>query len=275
MTPGVMTEPLAALAAPGPLMCMDLHEGIVYGPIRSRRFGCSLGVNLLPPRHKVCSFNCVYCQYGWTEPAARWPDVGWPTPEAVEIAVRQAVGALHAEGSRLDRLTLAGHGEPTLHPQFRDVVERLLVTRDECAPGVPLAILSNSTTAHVPEIRQALLRLDERGMKLDAGDQDDLRHVNATSTPVQRIVDALALLCPITLQAMFVREPQGRVDNTTERAVQAWLRAVDRIRPAAVHLYTIARVPAWRALVPVPRADLKRIAARVRALGIPATVFAS
>jgi hypothetical protein len=74
---------------------------------------------------------------------------------------------------------------------------------------------------------------------------------------------------------MFVREPLGRVDNTTERAVQAWLRAVDRIRPAAVHLYTIARVPAWRALVPVPRADLERIAAGVRALGIPATVFAS
>ena len=47
---------------------MTLHGGVIYGPIHSRRFGTSLGINLLPAGRKVCSFNCVYCQYSWTEP---------------------------------------------------------------------------------------------------------------------------------------------------------------------------------------------------------------
>lgn len=269
-----MSDPTAPSPSDGPLVCMDLHEAIVYGPVRSRRFGVSLGINLLPPRRKVCSFNCVYCQYRWTEPATRWADAAWPSPADVAAAVEQALEAARRAATRLDRLTLAGHGEPTLHPEFAAVVDALLAIRDRDLAGVPLGILSNSTTAHVPEIRRALLRLDERGMKLDAGTQDDLRHVNATSVPIEQIVEALASLSPITLQAMFLRDPQGRVDNTTERAVVAWMAAVQRIRPAAVHLYTIARVPAWQAVTPVPRARLDDIAERLRACGIAASVFA-
>jgi wyosine [tRNA(Phe)-imidazoG37] synthetase (radical SAM superfamily) len=253
---------------------MTLYEDIVYGPIQSRRFGVSLGVNLLPPRRKVCSFNCVYCQYSWTEPLRSLADLDWPETIAVASAVRAALDAMRAAGRPLHRITIAGHGEPTLHPRFPDVVSGLRGVRDEAAPGVPLSILSNSTTVHLPAIRDALARLDERNMKLDAGRQQELRQVNASRVPIEQIVAGLAALPDIAIQAMFVRDALGRIDNTAPAAVDAWLGALERIRPRVVQVYTIARTPALPSLVPVGRAVLDRIAGRVAGLGIATVVVA-
>lgn len=268
-----MPHPTTAPLASAPLTCMALHDGVVYGPLRSRRFGTSLGINLLPPNRKLCSFNCVYCQYGWTDntpvPAGAWPIVADVT-RAVEAAAERA----RVDRVVVDRWTLAGHGEPTLHPDFADVVDELCALRDRVAPATPIGILSNSTTAHVASVRAALARLDDRGMKLDAGTQDDLRHVNATSFPLAQIVAGLAALPDLTLQAMFVRDARGRVDNAAPAAVTAWLAAVSRIAPREVQIYTLARHPAWHQLEAVPHARLDEIARAVRDLGIPASVFA-
>ena len=253
-----------------PAACMTLHEGVVYGPIHSRRFGVSLGVNLLPPSRKVCSFNCVYCQYSWTEPLRSYEGLAWPAPDVVVEATLSAVARMRDEGRPPDRLTIAGHGEPTLHPEFPAVVDALCAARDARAPGLPIAILSNSTTAHVPAIRAALSRLDERNMKLDAGRQQELRQVNATATPIEQILTALEALPGIAIQAMFVRDAQGRIDNTTPEAIEAWLEAVARIQPRAVQIYTIARAPALGSLLPVDASVLKAIAAQVEARGIEA-----
>jgi wyosine [tRNA(Phe)-imidazoG37] synthetase (radical SAM superfamily) len=252
---------------------MALHDGIIYGPIRSRRFGTSLGVNLLPAGHKVCSFNCVYCQYSWTEPLRDTSHLPWPSPSEVTDATAAALSSVTIAGG-LDRITLAGHGEPTLHPAFGEVVAALRATRDALAPGVPLAILSNSTTAHLPEIRQALIELDERNMKLDVGRQEDLRRVNASRAPLSQIVEALAALPGTAIQAMFVRDALGRIDNTLPGAIDAWLAALERIRPRVVQIYTLARGPALPTLGAVPAVELEGIARRVRNLGIAAQVIA-
>ena len=107
---------------PTPAACMTLHEGILYGPIQSRRFGVSLGINLLPPGRKVCSFNCVYCQYSWTEPLRSFEGLAgrlqWPSSAASRTPLRD----MRVSGRPLDRITIAGHGEPTLHPAFAEVV---------------------------------------------------------------------------------------------------------------------------------------------------------
>jgi hypothetical protein len=110
-----------------------LHEGIVYGPVKSRRLGRSLGINLLPPHLKLCTFNCTYCQYGWTHQPKRGSMAAeaWPSPLTVSKALVAALKHLEAQGERLDRVTLAGHGEPTLHPQFAEVVAGLRRVRDE------------------------------------------------------------------------------------------------------------------------------------------------
>lgn len=261
--------------APSPLM--GLHEGVVYGPIRSRRLGRSLGINLTPASLKLCTFNCTYCQYGWSRQdrggAGRAPEA-WPSPETVVRSVRVALKAMATRGESIDKLTLAGHGEPTMHPQFGAVVQALREMRDASVPGVPIAVLSNASTLDRADVREALELVDERYMKLDAGDAATLRAVNGSTLPFDTLVQHLAGLRDITVQAMFVKDRAGRVDNTTEMAVIAWVTALQRIKPAAVHVYTLDRMPAWPYLQPVAAGRLHEIGQRVRLAGIPCEVFA-
>jgi wyosine [tRNA(Phe)-imidazoG37] synthetase (radical SAM superfamily) len=255
-------------------MAIPLQKHIVYGPVQSRRLGRSLGVNLLPRDLKICNMNCAYCQYGWSgrrrQPAAL---VRWPTPARFEAAVSSRLQRAAAAGELLDRLTVAGHGEPTLHPEFEEVAERLARIRDDMAPGLRLAILSNSTTAGWAEVRRALAYFDDRYMKLDAGDPITYARLNQAGVSIRTLVDGLADLPRVVVQAMFVTDRSGRVDNTGETAVDEWLRAVEQIQPSHVHIYTVDRPPADSDLRAAPRRRLREIAARVQAIGITAETF--
>jgi wyosine [tRNA(Phe)-imidazoG37] synthetase (radical SAM superfamily) len=257
-------------------MPIPLIEHVVYGPVRSRRLGRSLGVNLLPARRKTCNMNCAYCQFGWTRGAARYrgEGSGWPSASHVEAAVAARLKGAAAREEILDRLTVAGHGEPTLHPEFEEIAERLCRVRDRLAPRIKLAILSNSTTAGRIDVRRGLALFDERHMKLDAGDSITYSRINGPGVSVASVVDALRDLPRVTVQAMFVRDVEGVVDNSGDGAIHEWLAAIDAIQPASVEIYTIDRSPAMPDLRPVGVRRLKEIAARVHTLGIPAGVFA-
>jgi len=255
---------------------MSLHEGIVYGPIRSRRLGRSLGINLTPAHLKLCTFNCSYCQYGWSEHSRRAVTPSfehWPSPATVAKAVAAAIRTLASQGERIDRLTLAGHGEPTLHPKFKDVVDALRTVRDDLAPGVPLAVLSNASTLERADVREALAGLDERYMKLDAGDTATLRTVNGATMTIEQLVAGLKKVPDIVIQSMFVKDRTGRIDNTGDLTVINWVGAIDRIKPKAVQVYTIDRAPAFPYLQQVPPARLLEIALRVRLAGFRCDVF--
>ena len=246
---------------------MDLQCGIVYGPLNSRRLGRSLGVNLTPPGRKTCNYNCSYCQYGWTEFPARGE---FAPPGEVIAAVDRAL----AQDPTVDSITVAGNGEPTLHPGFAPIVDGLYQVRARRAPKAKLTLLSNGSTLDKVNVLSSLARFDDRFMKLDAGDATTYRLMNASTIPLGRLIANLRRIRRISLQSMFVRDREQTVDNTTERAVSAWLDAVDRIRPHSVDLYTIARPTARGSLVAAPLDVLDRIAARVVALGIPARVVA-
>jgi wyosine [tRNA(Phe)-imidazoG37] synthetase (radical SAM superfamily) len=255
---------------------MALHEGVVYGPVRSRRLGRSLGINLTPAHLKLCSFNCSYCQYGWSDQSRRASTPAlenWPAPAAVAKAVASALKTLAAAHDRIDRLTLAGHGEPTMHPRFKEVVTALRKVRDELAPGVPLTVLSNASTLHRDDVRAALADIDERYMKLDAGDTSTLRSVNGTTLPVAQIIEGLCRVPNIVVQSMFVKDRTGRIDNTGDLTIINWVGALERIKPKAVHIYTIDRAPAFPYLQQVPAARLREIAQRVRLAGLHCDVF--
>jgi wyosine [tRNA(Phe)-imidazoG37] synthetase (radical SAM superfamily) len=255
---------------------MPLHEGIVYGPVRSRRLGRSLGINLTPAHLKLCSFNCSYCQYGWSDHArgAATPTFEhWPSPATVAKAVSGALKAIAAQGEHIERLTLAGHGEPTMHPKFKDVVAALRKVRDQLAPGVPLAVLSNASTLERADVREALAELDERYMKLDAGDTATLRSVNGATLSIEQLVAGLKKVPGIVIQSMFVKDRTGRIDNTGDLTVINWVGALDRIRPKAVQVYTIDRAPAFPYLQQVAPNRLREIAQRVRLAGFPCDVF--
>ncbi|MCX6551730.1 MAG: radical SAM protein [Acidobacteria bacterium] len=255
---------------------LALHEGIIYGPIRSRRLGRSLGINLTPAHLKLCSFNCSYCQYGWSDQSRRASAPAlenWPAPAAVGKAVAAALKSIAAQGDRIDRLTLAGHGEPTMHPKFREVVAAIRKVRDDLVPGVPIAVLSNASTLDRDDVRAALADLDERYMKLDAGDTATLRSVNGTTLPVERIVEGLKKLRGVVIQSMFVKDRTGRIDNTGDLTIINWVTALEKIKPSAVQVYTIDRAPAFPYLQQVTPVRLKEIAQRVRVAGLTCHVF--
>jgi wyosine [tRNA(Phe)-imidazoG37] synthetase (radical SAM superfamily) len=260
-------------------MPIPLHQRIVYGPVRSRRLGRSLGINLLPPHMKVCNMDCAYCQYGSNDLAggtAASPDPRrrkWPAPPRVEAALSMRLRQAEKNGELIDRITISGHGEPTLHPAFEEIAERLCHARDRVAPRLKIAILSNSTTTVWPDVRRGLSLLDERYMKLDAGDALTYARLNASPISLGAVVDGLRSLPHVIIQSMFVTDEESVVDNTLDGPVNEWLDAIETIQPLGVHIYTLARPPAKRALrQPSPR-RLREIAERVHALGIPAHVY--
>jgi wyosine [tRNA(Phe)-imidazoG37] synthetase (radical SAM superfamily) len=115
--------------------------------------------------------------------------------------------------------------------------------------------------------------LDERYMKLDAGDAVMLRTVNAGQVPFDTLVETLAQLPQVVIQAMFVKDRMGRVDNSTDLAVTNWITALRRIAPSAIHIYTIDRTPAWPYLQAVPTNRLREIAQRVKMAGLECDIF--
>ena len=255
---------------------LPLQEGLVYGPVRSRRLGRSLGLNVLPRQQKVCTFNCSYCQYGWT--TATVTDGSsvngpWPSPATIARAASRRLAALAGGHETVDRLTLAGNGEPTLHPDLPAVVAALRAARDEVAPGLPLAVLSNASTLGLPGVRDAVAALDERYRKLDAGDPGLLRRLNAARVPLDVIVSGLANLRDVVVQAMFVKDRTGRFDNSTDLAVSSWIAQLQAVRPRLVHIYSVDRPTAWPYLQAVPVERLEEIANRVRAAGLEAVAF--
>jgi wyosine [tRNA(Phe)-imidazoG37] synthetase (radical SAM superfamily) len=221
----------------------------------------------------VCNFNCPYCQYGWTQRSTFPASDAWPLPATIAAALSRRLRQAEARGERFDHLTISGRGEPTLHPRFGDVVRRLKGVRDRVVPGTRLAVLTNSSTVLLPSIRAALVELDERHMKLDAGDASTMNRLNGTRIPLSQIVAALAELPDIIIQAMFVHDPMNVMDNTSATAVERWLDAIERIRPSAVHIYTLDRPPACEFLRPVASDRLQQIAGQVRDAGITALVF--
>ena len=246
---------------------MHLQSGLVYGPVSSRRLGRSLGVNLTPPGRKICNYNCAYCQYGWTDfPAAR------DFPRAADVV--EAVDRALAADPHVDSITVAGNGEPTLHPAFAPIAEGLFHVRAQRAPNAKLTLLSNGSTLNRLDVVYSLGRFDTRCMKLDAGDATTFRLLNGPPIPLGRLLADLRSVGHLTLQSMFVRDEEGTIDNTTPHAIASWLGAVDRVRPERVDLYTLARTPARGSLRKVERAVLDEIAGRVGALGLPTRVFA-
>lgn len=247
---------LASLPSPGKLEGTFLWEGIINGPVRSRRLGVSLGLNLIPLHSKLCSFDCPYCECGRNTPKASGSR--WPSPDLVADGLRKTLERMDV---RPDYVTFAGNGEPTMHPRFPLVVERVLEVRDRLAPGTKVCVMSNGLAAGKPAIRTALDRLDERFMKLDPG---PVALVNGVAYDRAALVETLRGLVDVTVQAMVVEGPG--YSGATEDAIEEWLRALARLQPKAVQLYSTARPPADVRVARVARARLEEIAERARAV---------
>ena len=240
---------------------LELQKGTIYGPIASRRLGRSLGINLLPTDRKLCSFDCVYCQYGPTIGStlspAREP---FPTVEDVLTAVEAALRA-HPD---INYVTFSGNGEPTLHPDFPAIASAVRRLRDRIRPGAELATFSNSTTVHLPRIQEALTIFDAPIMKLDAGDPETLAIINrpAPGVKLEGIIAGLRNVPNLIIQSVLV---DGRVTNTQGEAFEAWVEALADVGPARIQIYSTDRPVAEAGVETVPPATLRHIAEEVTA----------
>ena len=236
---------------------MSLQSNIVYGPVDSRRFGKSLGINLLPLSAKVCSFDCVYCQYK-EGPGGH----GFTSFREIQAQLQADFKRISGLKTKVDWIMLSGNGEPTLYPEFPAAVDGLIKLRETYFPKASLGILSNSSTCHKKGIRQILSKLDGRFMKLDAGNLSICHDVNrpASAFSLADIVQGLCDLPEVTLQSMFVT---GQVDNTGEKAVDDWIEAVKQIRPLEVQIYTVDREPREEGILPVDQEKLHAISKKL------------
>ena len=254
-----------------------LFEQIVFGPIKSRRLGISLGLNLLPQGYKHCTFNCLYCECGWTkEPADT--SITYPARNDIRMALEARLTLMQRKRSMLDNITFAGNGEPTLHPDFPGIVDDTVMLRDKYYPNVEITVLSNASMAGDKAVAAALMKLDKSILKLDAGTEECFRQIN---NPVISITlnEILEHLKPfrgrMIIQSLFVRGTiNGQsFDNTTDREVSAWLQHIDMLRPRQVMIYSIARAPAASGVEQVPYETLQDIARKVEALGIETAIY--
>ncbi len=251
----------------------DLKTGIIYGLVRSRRLKSSMGINLSPCDFKLCSFSCQYCHYGFTNVVSTLCsgyEEHFPTPNQVEDAV---IDALDTFQETPLYITFSGNGEPSMHPDFPEIVDRVNRIRDAHAPSVKTAILSNSTTVHIPETREAILKLDAPIMKLDAGDPETFRKVNRPAKGVEfdRLVSALAAMQNIIIQTCLL---SGSITNSDDPQIDSWIEQISQIRPKEVQVYTVDRPPADSGLIPVPKERMQAIVGRASSeTGIPVTFF--
>ncbi len=252
-----------------------LFNQIIFGPVRSRRLGLSLGVNLLPTHSKLCNFDCVYCECGWN--AERQGRASFNDKEEVIAALDERLRAMGAEGELPDVITFAGNGEPTLHPDFEEIIERTIALRDTLSPASKVSVLSNATRISQPSVRRALLRVDNNILKLDAASTPlakAINHPNGAYSVEDVVESMIAFDGKMIMQTMFLRgECEGQsVDNTSDADIATWLEIVAKVRPASVMVYSIDRDTPCKTLEKLSHEELTTIAHRVEALGIKCSV---
>lgn len=215
-----------------------MREEIVFGPIFSRRLGSSLGINLLPQKGKICNFDCVYCECGWNKDGLK--DTTLPTAADVQAALEAKLKACAQDGTPIDSITFSGDGEPTLNPEFPEIIGLTLALRDRYYPQAKVSVLSNATRCGRPGVFEALRQVDNAILKLDAPTDAQVALVNRPVGPyhVADVVKGMERFeGQFVLQTMFLRGPCW----ASEDWVEDWMKIVRQVKPREVMVYTIDR----------------------------------
>lgn len=252
-----------------------IYPSPIFGPVHSRRLGVSLGINLLPADGKCCSFDCIYCECGFNHDFV--PKQKMPTREEVRTALETQLIEMQKSELTPNVLTFAGNGEPTLHPQFAEIIDDAISLRDKYFPEAKVSVLTNATQIVKQPVFDALCKVDNNICKLDTISADYIQHIDRPngSFDVNRIIERLKEFgSRCVIQTMFMKgEYDGQsVDNTSDEFVQPWLKTIGEIQPREVMIYTIDReTPAHELKKALPEV-LDAIGAQVRELGIPCQV---
>lgn len=270
------------------------HENKFVYPVLSRRSrGISIGVNLNPD--KVCNFDCIYCQVDRrSEAETQFVETDQLLGEIDHMLDLVSSGRLFedepfrdvpAERRRLNDIAFSGDGEPTTYKNFDEIIRAVAeLKRQHHLPDVKMVLITNASMFHKPAVERGLAILDENNgevwAKLEAGTDPYYQLVERTKIPFRRILDNItsaARVRPIVIQSLFMRingeaPPVSEIDAFCDR-LREITTAGGKLR--LIQVYTVARPPAESFVTPLTAAELEEIAAKVRALGIPAEVFSA
>ena len=251
-----------------------IYPSPIFGPVKSRRLGISLGINLLPADGKVCTFDCIYCECGLN--ATRRTKSPLPTREDVAAALEAKLMEMKKHGELPDVLTFAGNGEPTIHPHFGEIIDDTIALRDRLCPAAKVSVLTNATLITRDTVFEALKKVDNNILKLDTVDSSYIDTIDRPTGKydVNTIIDRMrAFEGKAVIQTMFMKgEVDGKdVNNTGDRYVMPWIAIVKSIAPREVMIYTIDRETPVSGLQKATREELDRIVALLAKEGIKAT----
>lgn len=244
-----------------------LFNQTVFGPVKSRRLGISLGMNLLPKNRKLCTFDCIYCECGWNANGQNIkPEL--PTPNDVRKELSSRLKQMAEEKQLPNVITFAGNGEPTIHPQFEEIIGITIELRNQYAPDAKIAVLSNATTLSKESVVSALKQADEAILKLDGGFEETIRTIDKPVGPFhleQTIKQLTDFGEKAIIQTLFV---EGIIDgkiinNATDEEVDAWISLIQTIKPHKVMVYTIDRDTPTTGLKKISKKKLDEIAQRL------------
>ena len=255
-------------------MSTVIYPSPIFGPVKSRRLGISLGINLLPADGKVCTFDCIYCECGLN--AARRARAAMPTRQEVAKALEEKLVEMQDAGTLPDVLTFAGNGEPTIHPHFSDIIDDTIALRDRLCPEAKVSVLTNATLITRENVFKALKKVDNNILKLDTVDRDYISIVDrpAGKYDLNAIIERMkAFEGKAVIQTMFLKGTvDGKdVNNTGDNYVIPWIAVVKDIAPREVMIYTIDRETPVSSLQKATHEELDRIVALLAKEGIKAT----
>ena len=238
-----------------------IREETVFGPIHSRRLGSSLGINLLPEKGKICTFDCIYCECGWNKDGHN--DTQLPSAEKVRKALETKLQHCLAVNVPIDSITFSGDGEPTINPEFPQIIDDTIRLRNQYYPNSKITVLSNATMVHKPEVFNALRKVDNPTMKIDAPTNELIEKINhpAPGYDIHRVVEALKQFKgDFILQTMFLKSKD--FDSSSSEVLNGWMEIVRILKPREVMVYTIDR--------PTPEEGLQKFTVEeMRALVLP------
>lgn len=253
-----------------------LVEPLIFGPIKSRRLGKSLGINLLPEFGKICSFNCIYCECGWNPESKE--NSGIPKKNIFEQALEKRLQELKGTDDEPDSITFSGNGEPTLNPDFVDIIDITIRLRDLYIPNAKISVLTNGTTLHKKEIFNAISKVDNNIIKIDGGTYETIKSINKPNVDfdLEKYINTLQeYKGDLIIQTCFLRgEHNGiKIDNTTEIEVELWIEHIKKINPRKIMIYAIDRETPEKKLEKVSQAELEKIADKLRQIGFNVECF--
>ncbi|WP_151943344.1 radical SAM protein [Aliarcobacter butzleri] len=237
---------------------MSYSNSIIFGPIPSRRFGISLGIDLSPSK-KQCNFDCLYCELEGAKTVDKM-DI-FPSVDKIIKAIKESF----KNHSKIDVITITCNGEPTLYPKLNELIDEINKIKGE----TKTLILSNGSTIYKKEIFEALLKIDIVKLSLDCISEKCFKKLDRQnkSVEIEKIVPSMIEFSQKTkkdfvLEILFVKNV-----NDKEEELNLLYETIILINPKRIDIGTIDRPPAYK-VNPVSYKFLEDVANKFEGLNV-------